>query len=371
MSPAPVSSARARAPQGVALALALVLAGCGPLPAPAAAPEARVTLPSFAPLVHEVLPAVVNIAVTETVHGTDMLDQLPPELRNSPLGQAFRRRYGNQAAQVSAAGSGFIVAPDGVIVTNNHVIAHADKIVVALPDGTQVPARILGRDPLTDVAVLKVDPPHPLPAITWGDSREVRVGDWILAAGNPFGLGGSVTAGIVSAEGRSLGGGPFDRFLQLDAPINPGNSGGPAFDMAGHVVGMTTAIVSPSGGSVGIGFAIPSDLVRQIVDQLVVHGHIDRGWLGVAIADVTGADGAPAMVSVTSVERGGPAARAGLRPGDRLLAVNDRPVHDTGALIRAIAAVPPGQIARLTLRRGAATLTIPVTVGRRPSDEPD
>ena len=169
MSPAPVLSARGHARRGLALALALAVAGCGPLHAPAAAPDARVTLPSFAPLVHQVLPAVVNIAVTETLHGIDMLDQLPPELRNSPLGKDFRRRYGNQAAQVSAAGSGFIVAPDGVIVTNNHVVAHADKIVVALPDGLQVPARILGRDQLTDVAVLKVDPPHPLPAVTWGD----------------------------------------------------------------------------------------------------------------------------------------------------------------------------------------------------------
>ena len=196
------------------------------------------------------------------------------------------------------------------------------------------------------------------------------MGDWILAAGNPFGLGGSVTAGIVSAEGRSLGGGPFDRFLQLDAPINPGNSGGPAFDMAGQVVGMTTAIVTPSGGSVGIGFAIPSDLVRQIVEQLRAHGRIERGWLGVAIADATDQAGTPVAVTVTGVEKGGPAARAGLRPGDRLMAVNGSPVHDTGALIRAVAAVLPGQIARITLRRGATTVTIPVVVGPRPSDEP-
>jgi len=362
--------------RAVALALPLAVAACGPFPAPGVGLNARadagtVALPSFAPLVHKVLPAVVNIAVTETVHGSDMLARLPPELRDSPLGQAFRRRYGNEAEQVAGAGSGFIVAPDGVIVTNNHVIAHTDRILVSLPDGSQLPARILGRDPLTDVAVLKVDAPHPLPSVTWGDSRHVQVGDWILAAGNPFGLGGSVTAGIVSAEGRSLGGGPFDRFLQLDAPINPGNSGGPAFNMAGQVVGMTTAIVTPSGGSVGIGFAIPSNLVRQIVDQLRAHGHIERGWLGVAIADVTDAAGSPLAVTVTGVEKAGPAARAGLRAGDRLLAVNGLPVHDTGALIRAVAAVPPGQIARITLHRGTQTITIPVTVGYRPSDEPD
>ena len=156
------------------------------------------------------------------------------------------------------AGSGFIIDPSGVIVTNNHVVDHADKIVVSLTDGRQLPANVLGSDELTDVAVIKVDAPDPLPSVTWGDSRQVEVGDWILAAGNPFGLGGSVTAGIVSAEGRDLGSGPFDNFLQLDAPINPGNSGGPVFNMDGQVIGVTTAIVSPTGGSVGIGFAIPS-----------------------------------------------------------------------------------------------------------------
>jgi serine protease Do len=370
----PSLRALARPSRGFALALALAATGCARLGASGTAPPApgfaAVAPASFAPLVRRVLPAVVNIAVTETVNGSDMLAQLPPELRDSPLGQAFRRRYGKEAEQVMGAGSGFVVAPDGVIVTNNHVVEHADKIVVSFPDGTQLPARILGRDPLTDVAVLKVDPTHPLPAVTWGDSRHVQVGDWILAAGNPFGLGGSVTAGIVSAEGRSLGGGPFDRFLQLDAPINPGNSGGPAFDMAGQVVGMTTAIVSPSGGSVGIGFAIPSDLVRPIVAQLSAQGHVDRGWLGVAIADVTGPDGTPIAVGVSAVEKNSPAERAGIRPGDRLTAVNGLAVHDTGALIRAIAAVPPGTVARLTVRRGGTTLTLPVTVGLRPSDQP-
>ncbi len=371
----PAFRASVRPFRGLVLGLALAAAACSPMHAPFAAQDAGAgpggAPASFAPLVRKVLPAVVNIAVTETVQGSDMLAQLPPELRDSPLGQAIRRRYGNRVQRVAGAGSGFVVAPDGVIVTNNHVIAHADQIVVSLADGTQLPARVLGHDPLTDVAVLKVDPPHPLPAVSWGDSTKVQVGDWILTAGNPFGLGGSVTAGIVSAEGRSLGSGPFDRFLQLDAPINPGNSGGPTFDMAGRVVGMTTAIVTPSGGSVGIGFAIPSDLVRQIVDQLRAHGQIARGWLGVAIADVTDAAGTSVAVSVTGVEKGGPAARAGLRPGDRLMAVNGLAVHDTDSLIRAVAAVPPGQIARITLRRGKTNVTLPVTVGRRPADEPD
>ncbi|MDE2583311.1 MAG: trypsin-like peptidase domain-containing protein [Rhodospirillales bacterium] len=367
----PVLRVLARPGRGLALGVVLAVAACGPLRTPLAGTGGvAATAPSsFAPLVRKVLPAVVNIAVTETVPGDDVMARLPPGLRDSPLGREIRRRFGNQAQEVAGAGSGFIVAPDGVIVTNNHVIAHAEQIQVSFLDGSQLPARVLGRDKLTDIAVLKVDPPHPLPAITWGDSHKVQVGDWILAAGNPFGLGGSVTAGIVSAEGRSLGGGPFDRFLQLDAPINPGNSGGPAFDMAGQVVGMTTAIVTPSGGSVGIGFAIPSDLVRRIVDQLRLHGHIERGWLGVAIANVTDPSGATVAVGVVSVEKNSPAARAGLRPGDRLLAVNGQEVHDSGALIRAIAAVPPGQIARITLRRGRAVATIPVAVGRRPADE--
>jgi serine protease Do len=362
------------APRTLALALVLAVAACGPLRPSAEGADGRVAQgppASFAPLVRKVLPAVVNIAVTETVRGADMLSQLPQELRDSPLGEAIRRRYGDRVEQVAGAGSGFIVAPDGVIVTNSHVVAHADRILVSLPDGTQVPARILGRDPLTDVAVLKVDAPHPLVAVTWGDSAKVQVGDWILTAGNPFGLGGSVTAGIVSAEGRSLGGGPFDRFFQLDAPINPGNSGGPAFDMQGRVVGMTTAIVTPSGGSVGIGFAIPSDLMRPIVAALAARGYVDRGWLGVAIADAPDAAGTPAGVTVTGLEKDSPAARAGLRPGDRLMAVNGQEVHDTGALIRAVAAVPPGGVAHIMLRRGSATLTIPVTVGHRPTDEPE
>ncbi len=188
------------------------------------------------------------------------------------------------------------------------------------------------------------------------------MGDWILAAGNPFGLGGSVTAGIVSAEGRDLGSSPFDNFLQLDAPINPGNSGGPIFDMDGDVIAVSTAIVSPSGGSVGIGFAIPSDAVRQIVAQLLAHGTIARGWLGVSIKD------AGRGVTIAGVENGGPAMRAGLRPGDTVVALNGERIDSTRALIRSVAVVPPGNTVHLTVRRSGRELDVPVTVGRRPPD---
>jgi serine protease Do len=252
-----------------------------------------------------------------------------------------------------------------VIVTNRHVIEHASRIKVALSDGTELPAHVIGSDALTDVAVIQVTPPHPLPAVGWGDSRAVEVGDWILAAGNPFGLGGSVTAGIVSAMGRDLGDGPFDNFLQLDAPINPGNSGGPAFDMDGRVVGMTTAIVSPSGGSVGIGFAIPSDIVRPIVAELRSKGHVDRGWLGVALRDT---DDPPSGAIIAAVQHDSPALRAGLHAGDVVVGIDGEAIDSSRALIRAVAAAPPGGSVKLRVRRQAQQLDIPVTVGRRPDN---
>ena len=385
-----------RHPPGAVLALVLLLAACGAMP-PAAG--VRTTPDSFAPLVKRVLPSVVNIAVTETVSGKDLLADAPPELRDTPLGREFRRRFGDKRAETLSAGSGFIVDPSGVIVTNRHVIDHATKIEVALADGTELPARVIGSDELTDVAVIQVTSPTSLPAVAWGDSRAVEVGDWVLAAGNPFGLGGSVTAGIVSAMGRDLGAGPFDNFLQLDAPINPGNSGGPTFNMDGAVVGMTTAIVSPSGGSVGIGFAIPSELIRPIVAELRAKGHVDRGWLGVALRDAdeaeegsTGApsagtpgspssgapssggpsSGRPSSVGlsrgavIAAVEPDSPALRAGLRVGDVVVSVNGEPIDSSRALIRAVAAAPPGSSVRLRVRRHASELDVSVNVGRRP-----
>src|SRR3954462_10825770 len=263
---------------------------------------------SLAPLVKKVLPAVVNIAVTETVSGNDVNADLPPELRDTPLGREFRRRFNNRRQQVAVAGSGFIIEPSRIIVTNNHVVGHADKIVVSFADGRQLPATVLGHDELTDVAVIKVAGGGSLPSVSWGDSRKVEVGEWILAAGNPFGLGGSVTVGIISAQGRDLGSGPFDNFLQLDAPINPGNSGGPVFNMEGQVIGVSSVIVSPTGASVGIGFAIPSETVNRIVTQLLSHGSIDRGWLGGSVDD------RDEGVTIANLDRNGPAGRAGIRP---------------------------------------------------------
>ena len=340
------------------LALALVATACTSVPGSAIARSAP---ESFSPLVKRVLPSVVNIAVTETVSGGDVLSELPPELRDTPLGREFRRRFGNRKEQTMGAGSGFIIDPSGLIVTNNHVVGHADKIVVSLTNGTRLPAEVIGTDELTDVALIKVQATGPLPAVTFGDSRQVEVGDWVLAAGNPFGLGGSVTAGIVSARGRDLGAGPFDNFLQLDAPINPGNSGGPIFNMDGQVVGVSTAIVSPSGGSVGIGFATPSELVMPIINQLRTSGHIERGWLGVSVANSDNG------VTIAGIERTSPAARAGLRQGDIILSVNGERIEGALGLIRTVAAVSPGSSVNLTIRRQGREFDVPVTVGQRPA----
>jgi serine protease Do len=349
-------------PRGLILALALLATACA-----ATAPGnavARSAPESFSPLVKRVLPAVVNIAVTETVSGGDVLGELPPELRDTPLGREFRRRFGNRREETMGAGSGFIIDPSGLIVTNNHVVGHANKIVVSLTDGTRLPARLIGTDDLTDVALIKVEASGPLPYVAWGDSRQVEVGDWILAAGNPFGLGGSVTAGIISARGRDLGAGPFDNFLQIDAPINPGNSGGPIFNMDGQVIAISTAIVSPSGGSVGIGFATPSELVMPIINQLRGSGHIERGWLGVSVQDSDNG------VTVAGVDRTSPAARAGIRAGDMILSVNCEHVESSRGLIRTVAAVPPGSSVNLSIRRQGHDIDVSVTVGRRPAEGP-
>ncbi len=344
--------------RGLALAVALLATACAPHDA-----SARATPDSLAPLVKKVLPAVVNIAVTETVTGGDVANELPRELRDTPLGREFRRRFSNRREQVAGAGSGFIIDASGIIVTNNHVVGHADKIVVSLTDGRQLPAKVLGHDELTDIAVIKVQSNESLPAVTWGDSRKADVGDWILAAGNPFGLGGSVSIGIISAEGRDLGSGPFDNFLQLDAPINPGNSGGPVFNMDGQVIGVSSVIVSPTGASVGIGFAIPSDTVTRIVSQLLAHGSIERGWLGVSVEEQDDA------VVIAALDRNGPAAHAGIRAGDQVVAINGDRIDSSRGLIRAVAVVPPGNSVRVTIRRQGRDMEFPVNVGRRPNEQ--
>lgn len=346
-------------PHGFILALALLVSACATAPGAVA----RGASDSFSPLVKKVLPAVVNIAVTETVSGGDVFNDMPAELRDTPLGREFRRRFGKRQQQVTGNGSGFIIDPSGIIVTNNHVIGRSNEIIVSLTDGRQMPATVLGRDELTDIAVIKVTATEPLPAVNWGDSRKMEVGDWIIAAGNPFGLSGSVSAGIISAEGRDLGSGPFDNFIQIDAPINPGNSGGPVFNMEGQVIGVTSTIVSPTGASVGIGFAIPSETVNPIVVQLLARGRIERGWLGVSVNE--SADG----LQVAGLDRNGPAARAGIKTGDQLLAVNGDRIESANGLIRTVAMVPPGNAARISLRRQGHEIEIPVTIGRRPPEQ--
>src|SRR5579871_488454 len=259
-------------------------------PPPIAVPETQ-RLPGFANLVTAVKPAVVNISTTQVVKKSQLnLSQ------NGPLGDMLQQFLGPDAQRLlqqqsqrptHALGSGFIIDPTGYIVTNNHVIDDASDIQVTLSDGATVAAHVVGRDSKTDVALLKIPTSKPLPYLAFGDSKKARVGDWVIAVGNPFGLGGSVSAGIISGDNREINAGPYDDFLQIDAPINPGNSGGPLFDQSGQVIGVDTMIFSPSGGSIGIGFAIPSDVVRTVVAQLREHGRVARGWLGVQMQEIT------------------------------------------------------------------------------------
>jgi serine protease Do len=266
-----------------------------------------------------------------------------------------------------------VIDSAGLVVTAQHVISNGGRIVVSLQNGQEYTARVVGSDDLTDLALLRVEARAPLPSVPWGSSGAMRVGQWVLAAGNPFGLGGTVTAGIVSARGRNIGAGPYDDFLQTDAPINPGNSGGPLFNMAGEVIGINTAIYSPSGASAGIGFAVPSDLARPLIEQLRSGGRVERGWLGVAVQELSGEDGARRRggrgVLITGVERGSPAARAGLRQGDQVTAINGEAVDSPNALVRGIAAIPPGQTVRLSVLREGRQTEIPVQVGRRPAQQ--
>ena len=330
---------------------------------------ARVGPASFAPLVRRVLPAVVNIGVTETVAGDDPMEGLSAEIQRELRNRSHRGRQ-----QVQGAGSGFIIDASGIIVTNNHVVGTADSIVVSLADGSELPAKLMGTDELTDIAIIKVNAGHPLPFVTWGDSEAMEVGDWVVAAGNPFGLGGSVTAGIVSARGRDIGASAFDDYLQIDAPINPGNSGGPLFNVDGQVVGVNTAIVSPNGsGSVGIGFAVPSSVAARIANELRAKGRVERGWLGVSVADLVSTDNQRRHVpgvAIAAVDRNGPAAHAGIKPGDMVTALNGQPVDSSRELIRSVAAVAPGGSVNVTLRRQGREIEIPVTVGRRPANDP-
>ena len=328
---------------------------------------------SFADLSARLLPMVVNIATTETLKplaGSPGLPNIPP---GSPLADLFKNFLGAGRAvprHVTSLGSGFVIDPTGYIVTNNHVIADADQISVTFNDGTTLPAKLIGRDEKTDLALLKVNPKKPLPAARFGDSDRARIGDWVIAIGNPFGLGSTVTAGIVSARNRNIEAGPYDDFLQTDAPINRGNSGGPLFDMDGNVVGVNSAIYSPSGGSVGIAFSIPSNLVREVTAQLRQYGQARRGWIGVRIQQVTDdlAEGlglpSTAGALISDVTPGGPAARGGIQNGDFITGFDGKPVSDSRALSRAVADTAINKSVGVELYRKGHKLNVRVTVLR-------
>ncbi len=332
---------------------------------------------SFADLADRLAPAVVNISTTQVIRGHPGQEfKLPP---GSPF-EEFRQFFENQRPdapprRATSLGSGFIIDPAGYVVTNNHVIDDADEITVILSDQTELKATLVGRDEKTDLALLRVKASRPLPYVKWGQSQKTRVGDWVLAIGNPFGLGGSVTAGIVSARGRNINAGPYDDFIQTDAAINRGNSGGPMFNMDGEVIGINSAIVSPSGGSVGIGFAVPSELAQPVIEQLREYRRVKRGWLGVRIQTVTeeiaqglGLPRASGAL-VASVSQGGPAAMGGVVAGDVILKFGGREVADMHHLPRMVAETKVGASVPVEVWRRGARKDVKVVLGELPDDE--
>lgn len=325
---------------------------------------------SFADLAEELTPAVVNISTTTVMRGRN--NQLPEFPEGSPFEDFFREFEGDRERprQGQSLGSGFIIDKTGYVVTNNHVIENADEITVQLADDASFKAEVIGTDAKTDIALLKFDPDgKELTAVSFGNSDTMRVGDWVMAIGNPFGLGGSVTAGIVSARGRDIGSGPYDDYIQTDASINRGNSGGPLFNLDGEVIGINTAIFSQSGGSVGIGFAISSNLAKQVVTQLRDFGRTKRGWLGVFIQEVT-ADIADSLgldevsgALVASVSEGGPADMAGLEAGDVITAFNGSKVEKSRDLPRIVAETPVDQTVPVDVIRNGKPEQFKVTLG--------
>ncbi len=367
-------------------------------------------LPTLAPLVRHLLPSVVNISTSQNApaRGNTQQQQRPdaPDMPQLPPGSPFEEFFrdffnrnrppgGPGEAQPrgpgapgqqgpgqqpprrggQSLGSGFIVDASGIVVTNNHVIDGADEINVILQDNTTIRARLLGTDPRTDIAVLKIETDKPLQAVPFGDSDVLNVGDWVVAIGNPFGLGGSVTAGIVSARGRNIGQGNYDDFIQTDAAINRGNSGGPLFNLAGQVVGINTAIYSPSGGSIGIGFSIPSNLARNIVNQLKDGGRVSRGWLGVNIQQVTdeiaeslNLPGGTRGALIARAQEDGPAAKGGIRNGDVVLRFNNQDVREMRNLPRIVADTRVGSTVPVVVWRAGKEETLQVTVGELPAE---
>ena len=332
-------------------------------PAPSRAqPQGPLFAELFAQLSGRVVGVVVNIS-TQAAPPAKNMQEAAPNSPGSTLDEMFRDFFGDKGTpggpgpRIASLGSGFVIDPSGLIVTNNHVIANAEQITVTLADDTALQAQVIGRDAVTDLALLKVDAKTPLHAASWGDSNKARVGDWVLAIGNPFGLGGTVTAGIISATARDIHSSPYDDYLQTDASINRGNSGGPMFDLAGEVIGIATVIYSPSGGSIGIGFAIPSALAQPIIEQLKATGKVERGWIGARIQPVTD-DIAESVgldknrgAMIAAIDPGSPAVQAKLQPGDVILSYDGKPIERSRQLPRLVADTPPDKQVKLTFWR--------------------
>jgi serine protease Do len=336
----------------------------------------------FSELVDRVMPAVVSVEVkfTNTAAADENGDQIPEQFKEFfEQFPQFRERFGDQRRerpkQGGGLGSGFVISADGYVVTNNHVVEKADEVKVSFENGTSYDAKVIGTDPKTDLALLKIQSDKTFPMVAFTDT-DAKVGDWVMAVGNPFGLGGTVTQGIVSARGRNIGSGPYDDFLQIDASINRGNSGGPAFNLEGEVIGVNTAIFSPSGGSVGIGFAIPANMVKNVVESLKTDGAVTRGWLGVRIQGVTdelaeglGLKEARGAV-VSDLTEKSPAQDAGIKQGDTILDFNGQAIKDSRDLSRVVASVKPGTEVPVNLIRDGKAMTLKVKIGVMPNETP-
>jgi serine protease Do len=356
------------------LAAAVAAALLAAPPAPAFA-QARPS--DLADLVDSVAEAVVNISATQTIEekGVEGMPDLPKGTPFDDMFEQFFKNHGMNGApqrsrKSSSLGSGFVIDPSGIVITNNHVVGDANDIVVIFTDGRKLKAKVIGKDPKVDVAVLKVESDKPLKTVKFGDSDKARVGDGVMAVGNPFGLGETVTAGILSARNRNIDSGPYDDFLQTDASINKGNSGGPLFNMQGEVIGINTAILSPSGGSIGIGFATPSDTVEPVIEQLEKYGETRRGWLGVRIQPVD--DGIAESLGlgtargalVAGIDENGPAKPAGLLAGDVIVKFDGKDIKESRDLPRLVASMPVGKQVEVVVVRRGQELTKTVTLGR-------
>ncbi|MEZ2127112.1 MULTISPECIES: Do family serine endopeptidase [unclassified Sinorhizobium] len=330
---------------------------------------------SVADLAAGLLDAVVNISTSQKVKDDEGNGPAPRIPEGSPFQEFFDdffkgQREGRSNHNVNSLGSGFVIDSSGYIVTNNHVIEGADDIEAIFPNGMRLKAKLVGTDTKTDLSVLKVEPKQPLKAVKFGDSSVMRIGDWVMAVGNPFGLGGTVTVGIISARGRNINAGPYDNFIQTDAAINKGNSGGPLFNMKGEVIGINTAIISPSGGSIGIGFSVPAELAENVVKQLMEFGETRRGWLGVRIQPVTddvadslGLDTARGAL-VAGVIKGGPVDNGSIKPGDVILKFDGKAVNEMRDLPRVVAESPVGKEVDVVLLRDGKEITVKATLGR-------